>query len=101
MSKQILKFVILGFAVIGLLTTISTARSVFRDYGNTFVVTRIDYYTEGETILGAGSYDNRSQVTLKEEHGYHAIRTLNMKMKGSFLPGDRVSFDLLGFPRRL
>ena len=97
MSKQILKFVILGFAVIGLLTTISTARSVFRDYGKAFVVTQIEYYTEG-SIMG---FNNRSQVTLKEERGYRSIRTLNMDMKGSFLPGDRVSFDLLGFPHRL
>ena len=100
MNKQILKYVVIGFAVIGLLTTVDTVWSVFYDYGKIFVVTRTEDYTEGKSVLGGGLYDNRSQVTLKEDRGHGAIRTLHTRMNSSFRPGDRVSFDLLGSPQR-
>lgn len=102
MSTKILNFVVVGFAIVGLLATIDKAWSVYHDYGKTFVVTRTDNYTEGKAVLGAGIYDNRSLVTLREERGYHVIRIINMDDgKDSFYPGDRISFDLLGSPHRL
>ena len=100
MFKGILQDVVIAFAVFGLLTTIGKGWSVFQDYGKVFVVTRTETYTAGMRTFGS-LYDNRALVIMKEERGYEVRRAVDMELKDSLYPGDRISFDLLGIPHRL
>lgn len=111
MNKQVLKYAVICFAAIGLIVVAEKSWTAFQDSGKVYVVTKSEWYSDGETtpmdviIDGGGAlYAARWQVTLKQERG-SSLRTLTIRdgqMKGNpVYEGDRVIIGLLGSLQRL